>query len=85
MMKGPREIIDHLSPADTLSILRVLADSSEQLAARIAEMATARLSGVAPEDLADARYAESDALEAEEVWDRKPSPPCSGAATWCEI
>lgn len=70
MMKHPREVIDHLSPTDALSILRTLADSDEQLAARIAEMATARLSGVDPEDVAAILYDELDALEVEEVWDR---------------
>jgi hypothetical protein len=70
MMREPRQIIDHLSPADALSILEALADSDEQLAARIAEMATARLRGVDPEEVAAVLYDELDALEVEEVWDR---------------
>jgi hypothetical protein len=37
-----------LSPTDALSILRTLADSDEQLAKRIFEMATAHLSEVDP-------------------------------------
>ena len=45
-MKDPREIVDHLSPTDALSILRTLADSDEGLARRIAEMATAYLTDV---------------------------------------
>ena len=49
MMKHPREIIDHLSPMDALSILRTLAEGDEQLASRIAEVATARLRGVDPQ------------------------------------
>jgi len=70
MMKAPREIIDHLSPTDALSILRTLAEGDEQLAARIAEVATARLRGVDPEEVAAVLYNELDALEVEEVWDR---------------
>lgn len=66
----PREIIDHLSPADALFILRALAESDAALAGRIAEMATAHLSGVDPEEVAAALYYELDMLEVEEVWDR---------------
>jgi hypothetical protein len=73
MMREPRQIIDHLSPADALSILEALADSDEQLAARIAEMATARLRGVDTEDVAAVLYDELDVLEVEEVWDRAGS------------
>ncbi|TEU19246.1 MAG: hypothetical protein E3J21_04285 [Anaerolineales bacterium] len=69
-MKDPHEIIDHLSPTDALSILRTLASSDEQLAARIAEIATAHLSEVDPEEVAAVLYDELDALEVEEVWDR---------------
>jgi len=45
-MKDPREIIDHLSPNDALTILKTLARDDEHLAARIAEIATAHLSEV---------------------------------------
>jgi hypothetical protein len=69
-MKDPHEIIDHLSPTDALSILRTLASSDEQLARRIAEIATAHLSEVDPEEVAVVLYDELDALEVEEVWDR---------------
>jgi hypothetical protein len=69
-MKEPREIIGHLSPTDALSILRTLADRDEQLAVRIAEIATARLRSVDPEEVAAVLYDELDALEVEEVWDR---------------
>ena len=69
-MKDPREIIDHLSFTDALSILRTLADSDEALARRIAEASTARLSGVDPEEVAAELYDELDDLEVEEVWDR---------------
>jgi hypothetical protein len=69
-MKDPHEIIDHLSPTDALSILRTLADSDEQLARRIAEIATAHLSEVDPEGVAFVLYDELSFLEVEEVWDR---------------
>jgi len=51
-MKDPHEIIDHLSPTDTLTILRTLAASDGQLTRRIAEMATACLSEVDPKEVA---------------------------------
>jgi hypothetical protein len=73
MMKNPREIIDQLSPTDALSILRTLAESDEQMARRIAEMAMAQLSEVDPEAVAAALYDELDLLEVEEVWDRAGS------------
>jgi hypothetical protein len=69
-MKDPHEIIDHLSPTDALAILRTLADSDEQLARRIAEIATAHLSEVDPEEVATVLYDELSFLEVEEVWDR---------------
>ena len=69
-MKTPREIIDHLSPTDALSILRTLVDSDEGLAQRIAEVAMSHLSEVDPEEIAAVLYDELDALEVEEVWDR---------------
>jgi len=69
-MKDPHEIIDHLSPTDALTILRTLAARDEQLARRIAEIATAHLSEVDPEEVAAVLYDELDALEVEEVWDR---------------
>lgn len=69
-MKDPREIIDHLSSTDALTILRTLAADDEQLARRIAELALANLSEVDPEEIAAGLYEELDALEVEEVWDR---------------
>ena len=69
-MKEPHEIIDHLSPNDALTILKTLARDDEHLAARITEIATARLSEVDPEEVAIVLYDELDALEVEEVWDR---------------
>ena len=58
MIKEPRQIIDPLSPTDALAILRTLAGSDQQLAARIAAMATARLRGVDPAEVAAALYDE---------------------------
>ncbi len=69
-MKDPHKIIEHLSGSDALSILRILAGSDEQLAARIAEIATVYLSGVDPEEVATILYHELSFLEVEEVWDR---------------
>ncbi|MFQ5812175.1 MAG: hypothetical protein ACE5I2_03130 [Anaerolineae bacterium] len=70
MTKDPREIIDHLSHIDALAILRILAGSDEQLATRIAEIATAYLSEVDPEEVAAILYDELNFLEVEDVWDR---------------
>ncbi|MBL7183369.1 MAG: hypothetical protein ISS50_02850 [Anaerolineae bacterium] len=70
MMKDPHEIIDHLSHIDALAILRILAGTDEQLAARIAEVATAYLSEVDPEEVAAILYDELNFLEVEDVWDR---------------
>jgi len=69
-MKEPHEIINHLSPTDALSILKTLANSDKQLARRIAEIATAHLSDVDPEEVAFGLYDELNFLEVEEVWDR---------------
>jgi len=69
-MKDPHKIIDHLSPTDALSILRTLAASDKQLARSIAEIATAHLSEVDPEEVATVLYEELSFLEVEEVWDR---------------
>jgi hypothetical protein len=69
-MKDPHEIIDRLSPTDALAILRTLAASDKQLAQRIAEIATAYLSEVDPEEVAIVLYDELNFLEVEEVWDR---------------
>ena len=69
-MKDPYEIINHLAPADALSILRTLADSDPALARRITEIATAHLSDVDPGEVAITLYDELEALEVEEVWER---------------
>ncbi len=69
----PHEIINQLSPGDGLAILQTLAREDEQLAARIAEIATARLRDVDLEDVAFALYEELECLEVEEVWDRSGS------------
>ena len=70
MVKTPHEIIDCLSPADALSILKALARSDEGLAQRIAEIAMAHLGDVDSEEVAAVLYDQLDALEVEEVWDR---------------
>lgn len=69
-MKNPHEIINRLSPNDALQVLKTLARDDESLAARIAEVATAHLSEVDPEDVAFELYHELDSLEVEEIWDR---------------
>ena len=69
-MNDPLEIIEHLAPADALSILKKLARGDAALAARIAEMALADLEDTDPEGIAIQLYDELDALEVEEVWDR---------------
>jgi len=72
-MQTPHEIINQLSPGDGLAILQTLAREDEQLAARIAEIATARLRDVDMEGVAFALYEELECLEVEEVWDRSGS------------
>ena len=69
-MPSPKEIIDQLSHGQALAILQALAAGDEQLANRIAELGTACLSEVDPEEVSAALYDELDALEVEEVWDR---------------
>ena len=69
-MKDPHKIIDQLSHADALSVLRTLADGDERIARRIAKIARDRLSDVDREEIADALYADLDALEVEEVWEQ---------------
>ncbi len=69
-MKKTLKIIDNLSSDLALAILKQLAESDEQLAERIAEMALTQLSRVDPEELAIVIYDALDALEVEEVWDR---------------
>jgi hypothetical protein len=68
-MKDSYKITDHLSPADVLTVLTLVA-SDEQLARCIAKMSLARLSELAPEEVAAVLYDELDALEVEDVWDR---------------
>jgi hypothetical protein len=70
MNSDPHTIIDHLSPGDALAILRILVREDDQLVAHIAEVARSYLSSVDPEEIALDLYAELDALDVEEVWDR---------------
>jgi hypothetical protein len=70
MPSNASTIIDHLSPNDALAILKILAREDDRLGTRIAEVATLYLSSVDPEDIALDLYAELDALDVREVWDR---------------
>jgi hypothetical protein len=76
MTKEPLHIIDTLSPTDALASLRSLVGSDDRLAARIAEMATARLRGVDPEEVAAALCDELNGLAVEQVWDRAGRTRC---------
>lgn len=69
-MKDPREIIDQLSPADALAVLKILARTDAETAAQIAEVAAAYLRGVDLEEVAFVLYDELTLLKVEEVWDR---------------
>ena len=69
-MIDPHKVIGQLSPNDALAILKALAREDGALAARIAEIAIARLREIDPEDVAFDLYEELNALEVEEVWDR---------------
>lgn len=73
IVKKTRQIIQNLSPADGLAILKILANADEQIAVRIGEVATTYLSEVDPEDVAGGLYEELDSLQVEEVWDRAGS------------
>jgi len=79
MIKEPLQIIDTLSPTDALAILRALAGSDDQLAARIAEMAMAHLHSVDPEEVAAALYDELNG-EPHEPRPRMNSRPDTGNA-----
>jgi hypothetical protein len=72
-MKNSQEIIDNLSPADALSILKTLAANDDQLANRIAQIALEHLSQVGQEEVAALVYDGLNFLEVEEVWDRAGS------------
>jgi hypothetical protein len=69
-VSNSHEIIKQLSPNDALAILKTLARDDEALAARIAEVATAHLNELDPQEVAFALYEELDALEVEDVWAR---------------
>ncbi len=69
-MKNPREIIGQLSPEDALAVLHILADGDPELAARIAEIALARLRHVDADEIAACVYDGLEWLQVEEVWDR---------------
>lgn len=69
-MSDPHEIINQLSPNDALAILKALVRNDEARAARIAEIALARLGDIDLEEVAFDLYEELNALEVEDVWDR---------------
>lgn len=48
----PLDILDHLTPDDALAVLKALAREEPHIAARAAEIALQRLSGVDYEDVA---------------------------------
>ncbi|MBN1313407.1 MAG: hypothetical protein JXB30_18515 [Anaerolineae bacterium] len=69
-MKDQLKIIDQLSPIDALVILKTLAQD-DQIAARIAEVATAHLAdNIDVEEIALELFDDLEHLEVEEVWDR---------------
>lgn len=68
--KDPRDIVRHLSPGDAWAVLQQLAAEDESLARRIAEVATARLSQVDPEEVGFELYDELCLLEIEDAWDQ---------------
>jgi hypothetical protein len=70
MTKEAHDIIDRLSVLEARSILKALAQKDTELSIRIREMALSCLAQVNIEEIAGAVYAELDALEVEEVWDR---------------
>lgn len=70
MKIDPIKVIEQLSPSEALDILKVLAEGDEAIAARIAEIATERMSQVDPDAVAFELYTELSLLEVEEVWDR---------------
>ena len=76
MTKDPLHIIDTLSPTDALAVLRSLAGSDQQFAARIAALAPARLRGLNSEEVAAALYDELNGLAVEQVWDRAGRTRC---------
>ncbi len=64
-MKDVHQIIEQLTPADARAVLHALATGDEAFAARIAEMALARIQQVDVEEVAAALYDELEALEYE--------------------
>jgi len=69
-MKKPMEIIEQLSPQDALAILEILANSDDQLAKRIAEVAMEHLREVNTEDISADVYYELEFLAVEDVWEK---------------
>lgn len=69
-MKKVEHIIQNLSPSDALAILNILVKEEEQVASRIAEIASMYLAEVDSEDIAFSIQDEMNHLEVEEVWYR---------------
>jgi hypothetical protein len=68
--QNPHEILDHLTPDDALAVLQALARDDPQIAARAAEIALQRVSGVDYENVAYDLDTALNMLAVEEVWDR---------------
>jgi hypothetical protein len=71
--RDPSEVINQLSPADALAVLKALSREDKSIADRAAEIAIERLSVVDPEAVAFELYDELSLLEVEEIWERAGS------------
>jgi len=69
-MKDPSKIINALSPADALQVLKALAQEDAEMAVRIAKLADRLLKQVNFEEIAERLVSALEGLEVEEVWDR---------------
>jgi hypothetical protein len=75
--RDPSEVINQLSPADALAVLKALSREDKSIAARAAEIAAERLSvsdseavSVDLEEVAFDLYYELELLEVEDVWEQ---------------
>jgi hypothetical protein len=66
--KSSTEIIEQLSPAVALEVLRILARRDAAIADQIAEIALAHLGDVDLEEIAGTLYEDLSLLDVEEVW-----------------
>ena|SRR5690554_567825 len=67
------KVLDEITAADALSILRILAEENKGIAKRIEEIAVNLLSEIDSDDIASEVYFELDLIEVEELWDRSGS------------